>query len=146
MSYHSYRFTNEYNVFLFHQWEFDPITIFSYNSNISSLIQNSGFFQMKNPPQFLCTSSPVPGLTPRELRVLISSEFWEADSKGKWQCQGRLSPFQRVLRCCLCIVKMHNRENTHNEYVYICLLGSDVPKLGIKDLVGAVCWVVMYQS
>ena len=32
---------------------------------------------------------------------------------------------------------MHNPENTHNDYVCICLLGSDVPKLGAKDLVGA---------
>lgn len=128
VSYHSYCFINEYNVFLFHQWEFDRTTIFADNSNISSLIQNSDFFQMKNPPQFLCTSSPVPGLTPSELRVLISSEFWEADSKGKWQRQWRLSPFQHVWDVA--------------RVLSICT----IQRIPTMIMCVSACWVVMYQS
>lgn len=56
-------------MFLFHQWEFDPITIFSYNSNISSLIQNSDFFRWKIHHSFC---------VPRHLSQDLPLESWES--------------------------------------------------------------------
>lgn len=133
VSYHSYCFTNEYNVFLFHQWEFDRTTIFADNSNISS-VQNL-IFQMKIHHSFC---------VPHHLSQDLPSVSWGSLSPVNFEKQtARVSDkasedyLHFNMFEMLPMVNMHNPENTHNDYVCICLLGSDVPKLGCQGFGGS---------